>query len=330
VGAVGEGLYPDTLTRLRAAPGATLSRSAGEGLSANIMTGLGVWGRRVLIGLPFLWLAVFFLLPLAIVAAISFAESADAIPPFEPLLSLTPAGLQSHITLADYRELAESCLRVYTSSLGNAALATLLCLLLGYPVAFAISRTPGVWRHLLLFLVMLPFWTSFLIRVYAWIALLQPSGLINRLLLATGLVETPLPLLYNGFSVELGLVYSYLPFMILPLYGSLARLDESLVEAAADLGAPPWRVFLGITLPLTMPGIAAGCLLVFIPAVGEFVIPDLLGGPGTLMIGKLLWQEFFDNVDWPAASAIAVALVVLLTAPLLVAQRLAERAEEAA
>jgi putrescine transport system permease protein len=183
-----------------------------------------------------------------------------------------------------------------------------------------------MWRNLLLFLVILPFWTSFLIRVYAWIALLQPSGLVNRLLLATGLVEVPVPLLYNGFSVELGLVYSYLPFMILPLYGSLSRLDNALIEAAADLGARPWRVFLGVTLPLTLPGIAAGMLLVFIPAVGEFVIPDLLGGPDTLMIGKLLWQEFFDNVDWPAASAVAVALVLVVTLPLLAAQRLLERA----
>src|SRR6266849_4283239 len=290
------------------------------------MIGLGRWGRRLLIGLPFLWLAVFFLLPLLIVAAISFAESADAIPPFAPLLSLTPSGMQSGMTLANYRELAESCLRVYTNSLSNAALATVMCLLIGYPVAFAIARAPGAWRPLLLFLVMLPFWTSFLIRVYAWIALLQPSGLINRLLVGAGLVETPLPLLYNGFSVELGLVYSYLPFMILPLYGSLSRLDESLIEAAADLGARPWRVFVGVVLPLTLPGIAAGMLLVFIPAVGEFVIPDLLGGPDTLMIGKLLWQEFFDNVDWAAASAIAVALVAVVTLPLLVAQRLAERA----
>src|SRR6266849_3795945 len=253
------------------------------------MIGLGIWQRRVLIGLPFLWLAVFFLLPLGLVAGISLGESADAIPPYRPLLGLTSAGLESHLTLANYRELAESCLRVYANSLGNAALATLLCLLIGYPVALAIARTPGAWRPLLLFLVILPFWTSFLIRVYAWIALLQPSGLVNRLLLA-------------------------------------ARLDETLLEAAADLGAPPWRVFLGVILPLTVPGIAAGMLLVFIPAVGEFVIPDLLGGPDTLMIGKLLWQEFFDNVDWAAASAIAVALVAVVTLPLLVAQRLAERA----
>jgi len=278
------------------------------------MTGIGPSLRRALIGLPFVWLGVFFLLPLAIVGAISFAESADAIPPF----SLT-------WTLANYCTLAQGCLRVYLSSLGLAALATLLCLLIGYPVAFAIARAPGVWRQLLLFLVMLPFWTSFLIRVYAWIAILQPSGLVNRMLLATGLIEKPLPLLYNGFSVTLGLVYSYLPFMILPLYGSLSRLDESLVEAAADLGARPRRVFRDVILPLSLPGVAAGCLLVFIPAVGEFVIPDLLGGPGTLMVGKMLWQEFFDNVDWPAAAAIAMALVAVLTLPLLIAQRFLER-----
>ena len=278
------------------------------------MTGMGAGLRRFLIGLPFVWLGVFFLLPLAIVAAISFAESADAMPPFKLIW-----------TVANYRALCTGCLSVYTSSLALAALATVLCLLTGYPVAFAIARAPGVWRQLLLFLVMLPFWTSFLIRVYAWIAILQPSGLINRVLLASGLIEQPLPLLYNAFSVTLGLVYSYLPFMILPLYGSLSRLDESLIEAAADLGAPPRRVFLDVILPLSLPGVAAGCLLVFIPAIGEFVIPDLLGGPGTLMVGKMLWQEFFDNVDWPAAAAIAMALIVLLTLPLLVAQRFLER-----
>ncbi|HEY4747445.1 MAG TPA: ABC transporter permease subunit [Steroidobacteraceae bacterium] len=278
------------------------------------MTGIGAGLRRFLIGLPFIWLMVFFLLPLAIVAAISFAESADAIPPFKLIW-----------TMANYRELCSGCLGAYTNSLALAALATALCLLVGYAIAFAIARTPGVWRQLLLFLVMLPFWTSFLIRVYAWIAILQPSGLVNRLLLASGLIETPLPLLYNGFSVTLGLVYSYLPFMILPLYGSLSRLDESLVEAAADLGARPRHVFRDVILPLSLPGVAAGCLLVFIPAVGEFVIPDLLGGPGTLMIGKMLWQEFFDNVDWPAAAAIAMALVVVLTLPLLIAQRFLER-----
>ncbi len=205
------------------------------------------------------------------------------------------------------------------------ALATALCLALGYPIAHAIARASAASRQLLLFLVVLPFWTSFLIRVYAWIAILQPNGLLNRLLLATGLIHAPLPLLNNGFSVELGLVYSYLPFMILPIYGSLSALDMSLIEAAADLGAPPRRQFLGVTLPLSLPGIAAGCFLVFVPAVGEFVIPDLLGGPNTLMIGKVLWDEFFENHDWPVAAAIAVVLIAALALPILFAQRLLDR-----
>lgn len=286
---------------------------------------MGRWGRAVLIGVPFAWLVLFFLAPLAIVVAISFAESADSIPPYTALLSRGGNGLQLHATAANYRLLLEGGLAAYLNSLLYAGIATAICLLLAYPIAFVIARTPGVWRHVLLFLIILPFWTSFLIRVYAWIALLQPTGLLNRLLLAAGLIERPLPLIYNLFSVELGLVYSYLPFMILPLYGAISRLDESLVEAASDLGARPATTFLRVILPLTLPGIAAGALLVFIPAVGEFVIPDLLGGPGTLMIGKVLWQEFFDNVDWPAAAAIAAALVGGLTAPLLVAQHFLER-----
>ncbi len=270
--------------------------------------------RRLLIGLPFAWLAAFFLLPLAIVVAISLGESADAIPPYR----LTG-------TLANYRALVEGCLWAYGNSLLIAGLATALCLLIGYPLAFAIARAPGAWRHLLLFFVLLPFWTSLLIRVYAWIALLQPSGLINRVLRGLGLIDAPLLLLNNGFAVETGLVYSYLPFMVLPLYGVLSQLDDNVLEAAADLGARPWRAFLSVVVPLSRPGILAGCLLVFIPAVGEFVIPDLLGGPRNVMVGKVLWQEFFDNVDWPQAATVAVVLVVMLTAPLLIAQRVVER-----
>jgi len=283
------------------------------------------WRRWALIAPPFLWLAVFFLLPLGVVASISLAQSADAIPPYTALLSHGPDGLQSNATLDNYRLIIEGDLRAYENSLIYAALATTLCLLVGYPIAFAIARAPRAWRNPLLFFVILPFWTSLLIRVYAWIAILQPTGLLNRALGALGLIDTPLLLIYNDFSVVLGLVYVYLPFMILPLYGSLSQLDESLVEAAADLGARPARVFLAIVLPLSLPGVAAGALLVFIPAIGEFVIPDLLGGPGTLMVGKVLWQEFFDNVDWPAAAAVAMVLVALLTAPLLIAQRLVER-----
>ncbi|HUC71906.1 MAG TPA: ABC transporter permease subunit, partial [Stellaceae bacterium] len=252
---------------------------------------------------------------------------AIGIPPYTPLVTGQPGGLEFHATSANFALLARDdlYLRAYLGSLANAGVATAVCLVLGYPIAHAIARAPPASRQLLLFLVVLPFWTSFLIRVYAWIAILQPNGLLNRLLLATGLIHAPLPLLNNGFSVELGLVYSYLPFMILPIYGSLSALDMSLIEAAADLGAPPRRQFLGVTLPLSLPGIAAGCFLVFVPAVGEFVIPDLLGGPNTLMIGKVLWDEFFENHDWPVAAAIAVVLIAALALPILFAQRLLDR-----
>jgi putrescine transport system permease protein len=291
------------------------------------MIGIGRFGRMLLIAVPFLWLAIFFLLPLLIVVKISLAESVIGIPPYTPIVTHGVSGLEFHTTLANFALLARDqlYLRAYFGSLANAAVATALCLLLGYPIAYAIVRARGRWRHVLLFLVMLPFWTSFLIRVYAWIAILAPNGLLNELLTALGLISEPLPLLNNQFSVELGLVYSYLPFMILPLYGSLSSLDESLLEAAADLGARPVRVFLEVILPLTVPGIAAGSLLVLIPATGEFVIPDLLGGPDTLMIGKVLWDEFFNNRDWPVASAVAVVLVAVLAIPILIAQRFLER-----
>ena len=291
------------------------------------MIGIGRLGRLVLIGLPFLWLVLFFLLPLLIVLKISLAESVVGIPPYTPLLADDGSGLKFEATLANFVLLAgdDLYLRAYLGSLSNAALATALCLLLGYPIAYAIARAEGARRQLLLFLVMLPFWTSFLIRVYAWIAILKPYGLLNGLLIALGLITVPLPLLNNGFSVQLGLVYSYLPFMILPLYGSLSALDQSQIEAAADLGARPVKVFLAVILPLTLPGIAAGSLLVFVPAIGEFVIPDLLGGPDTLMIGKVLWDEFFNNRDWPVAAAVAVVLTAVLAVPILVAQKYFER-----
>src|SRR6516164_8557815 len=291
------------------------------------MIGIGRFGRMLLIGVPFFWLAIFFLLPLWIVIKISLAESIIGIPPYTPLVTHGVGGLKFHATLANFAVLVRDqiYLRAYFGSLVNAAVATVLCLLLGYPIAYAIARTRGVRRHILLFLVMLPFWTSFLIRVYAWIAILAPNGLLNQLLIGVGLISRPLPLLNNQFSVELGLVYSYLPFMILPLYGSLSTLDESLLEAAADLGSRPWRVFLGVILPLTLPGIAAGSLLVLVPAIGEFVIPDLLGGPDTLMIGKVLWDEFFNNRAWPVAAAVAVVLIAALALPLLAAQRFLAR-----
>jgi putrescine transport system permease protein len=291
------------------------------------MTGLGRIGRLVFIAVPLVWLAIFFLLPLLIIVQISLAESTIGIPPYTPLIAQRASGLELHATLANFALIAKDDLymRAYLGSLGNAALATALCLLIGYPIAYAIARSDGAARQMLLFLVILPFWTSFLIRVYAWIAILEPQGLLNQFLIALGLISTPLPLLNNQFSVELGLVYSYLPFMILPLYGSLSRLDPTLVEAAADLGARPRQTFLGVVLPLTIPGIAAGSLLVLIPAIGEFVIPELLGGPDTLMIGKVLWDEFFNNRDWPVAAAVAIVLVALLAVPLLAAQRFLQR-----
>jgi putrescine transport system permease protein len=291
------------------------------------MTGLGRLGRLALIGVPFVWLALFFLLPLVIVVKISLAETIVGIPPYTPLFSHQAGGIRLHASLANLALIASDdlYLRAYLGSFVNALLATVLCLVVGYPIAYAIAQARGAPRQLLLFLVMLPFWTSFLIRVYSWIAILQPNGFLNEFLTAVGLISAPLPLLNNRFSVELGLVYSYLPFMILPIYGSLSALDRDLIDAAADLGAPPRRVFFRVTLPLTLPGIAAGSLLVLIPAIGEFVIPDLLGGPDTLMIGKVLWDEFFNNRDWPVAAAVAVVLVAALAVPLLAAQRFLER-----
>ncbi|HVM79487.1 MAG TPA: ABC transporter permease subunit [Stellaceae bacterium] len=283
----------------------------------------GHWGRRGLIGIPYLWLVLFTLLPLAIVLKISFAESRLAIPPYGPLFETGDGGLRLGATLESYARLLSDSLyiRAYLSSIRYALAATLISLLLGYPMAYAIARAPKAWRVALLMLVILPFWTSFLLRVYAWIGLLKGNGLVNNVLIALGVVSEPLPLLNNSFSVVLGLVYGYLPFMVLPLYATLERLDPALLEAAADLGCRPWRAFLRVTLPLSLPGIVAGSLLVFIPAIGEFVIPELLGGPGTLMVGKVLWDEFFNNHDWPVASAVAVAMLLLLALPMATMRR---------
>lgn len=288
----------------------------------------GRLGRTLVIALPYAWLFLFLLLPILIVVKISLAESALASPPYTPMLEwLESRTLVVRIHLSNYAFLWQDplYLAAYLNSLKVAAVSTLLCLLIGYPMAYGIARAPQGWRIVLLMLVILPFWTSFLIRVYAWIGLLQSNGLINHLLLSLGLIDQPLALLHSNFAVYLGIVYSYLPFMVLPLYASLVRLDHTLLEAAADLGCRPWKAFLTVTLPLSMPGVIAGSLLVFIPAVGEFVIPDLLGGPDSLMIGKLLWTEFFSNRDWPVASAVAVAMVVLILIPLLLLQRIAER-----
>lgn len=274
--------------------------------------------RWAVLALPYAWLVLFFLLPFAIVFKISLAEQAIGIPPYTPLLIHDEVGWHVAASTANYALLLGDWLYAvaFFNALKFAAIATALCLLLAYPMAYAIARAAQRWRGLLLLLVVLPFWTSFLIRVYAWIGLLKSNGLVNNALVGLGLVPAPLPLLDNAFSVTLGLVYSYLPFMILPLYASLEKLDWTLLEAAADLGARPVAAFWRVTLPLSFPGIAAGLLLVFIPMVGEFVIPELLGGPANLMIGKVLWDEFFTNRDWPVASAAAVAMLIVLLLPM--------------
>src|SRR5215470_12596847 len=268
---------------------------------------------RFVIALPYLWLLVFFLLPFALVLAIALGTNAPDLAP--------PVALG--FSLKNFALLFTDDLYVaaWLSSLRIAATATVIALLLGYPMAYAIARArPGL-RPLLLMAVILPFWTSFLIRVYAWMGLLASNGILNQFLRATGLVDNPGTILGTEWAVHLGIVYGYLPFMVLPVYAALEKLDSGLLEAASDLGAGPFTAFRTVTLPLSLPGIVAGCLLVFIPAVGEFVIPDLLGGTGTLMIGKVLWDEFFINNDWPLASAVAILLLVLLVGPIALFQR---------
>jgi putrescine transport system permease protein len=279
--------------------------------------------RYAVIALPYAWLVLFFLVPAIIVLKISVAEQVMGIPPYSPLVATGDGGWHLQPTLESYAYLWSDDLYAlaYLHSLGFAALCTVLCLLLGYPMAYGIVRAPGAWRGRLLLLVILPFWTSFLIRVYAWIGLLKGNGLINNFLLSTGIIHQPLQLLDNAFAIDVGLVYSYLPFMILPLYSTLEKLDPTLLEAAADLGCKPWQAFLRVTLPLSFAGILAGSLLVFIPMVGEFVIPELLGGQKVSMIGVVLWDEFFNNREWPTAAAVAVAMLVLLALPMTVMRR---------
>lgn len=279
--------------------------------------------RRTVIGIPYFWLLAFFLAPFAIVLRISLADPIIAQPPFTPLFDSTQ-GL--FLTADNYRFLTEDDLYwvSYLKSIRIAAVSTLLCLLIGYPMAYGIARAPGAWRNILLLLVILPFWTSFLLRVYAWMGMLSGHGALNQALLWMGLIEQPLHILYTDFAVYLGIVYTYLPFMILPLYATLERLDGNLLDAAADLGGRPRQVFFNVTLPVSLPGVVAGGLLVFIPALGEFVIPALLGGLDTMMIGKTLYDEFFINRDWPLASAVATVLVLLLLAPIVLFQRFSQ------
>nr|WP_115719552.1 ABC transporter permease subunit [Gallaecimonas mangrovi] len=274
--------------------------------------------RSWVMNLPFFWLLLFFAVPFVIVLKISFSEAALAIPPYEPLLSWADDTLNIKINLGNFTWLASDSLyfAAYFSSLKIAFFSTLLCLLVGYPMAYAIAQAKPTAQPGLLLLVMLPSWTSFLIRIYAWIGILKNNGLLNNLLMWLGIIDQPLHILNTNIAVYIGIVYAYLPFMILPLYANLSRHDQSLIEASSDLGARSWTSFLTITLPLSKSGIIAGSMLVFIPVVGEFVIPELLGGPKTLMIGKVLWNEFFANRDWPVASALAVVMLALLCIPI--------------
>ncbi len=281
------------------------------------------WRERSLIGLPVIWLGVFFVLPLLIILRMSLSDPASAQPPYKPLWDgalwpfLTALDLENYHTI-----LTDSLyLETFVTSLRIAALGTLLTLLVGYPMALAMARASQGLKPLLMALIILPFWTSFLIRVYAWIGILKQEGLLNQLLLATGLIGKPLEILNTEIAVQIGIVYSYLPFMVLPIYAALDRHDGILLEAAADLGCPPWKAFWLVTLPLSLPGIIGGMVLVFIPVMGEFIIPDLLGGSDTLMIGKLVWTEFFSNRDWPMASTMAMALLMIIAVPIVLGQR---------
>jgi putrescine transport system permease protein len=288
-------------------------------------------GRRLVAGIPTLWLLVLFLIPFLIVFRISFSEVRLAIPPYTPLISWHHGrpSLELHTSAYGFLFTDPLYISSYLYSVKVAAVSTLCCLLIGYPMAYAIARAGAASRQVLLMLVVLPFWTSFLLRVYSWIGLLNYNGVINNVLLYLGIIHHPLSLLQTDFAVYIGIVYSYLPFMILPLYANLEKHDPALLEAAADLGARPWRAFLAITLPQSFAGIVAGSLLVFIPAVGEYVIPTLLGRTDQLMIGRVLSDEFFENRDWPVASAVAIVMLLLLVVPIMLFQRVERRELEA-
>ncbi len=270
---------------------------------------------------PYLWLGLFFLVPFLIVFKISLSDPAVSQPPYKPVFEWGDVvGFLQGLDLENFEVLTSDDLYLSAtlSSVRIAAISTILLLLVGFPIAYAMARAPERYRSLLVALIILPFWTSFLIRIYAWIAILKPEGLLNQGLMALGVIGEPLNILNTETAVYIGIVYAYLPFMVLPLYATLEKMDDTLLEAAQDLGSPPWRAFWTITVPLAMPGIIAGSLLCFIPAVGEFVIPDLLGGSETLMIGRQLWSEFFSNRDWPLASAVAILLLIILVVPIVI------------
>ncbi len=274
--------------------------------------------RALAIAPPYLWLLLFFLVPFLLVVKISFSEMRFGIPPYEPLVQLQEEFIAVGLHLRSYVMLFSDSLYVatYLNSLRMAAVTTLVCILIGYPLAYSIARADPRYRHWLLLGVILPFWTSLLLRVYAWIGILRNEGLLNQALMWLGWIDAPLEIYRTDTAVYIGLVYTYLPFFVLPLYSHLVKLDLRLLEAAYDLGARPWRAFVSITLPLSRGGVIAGSMLVFIPVVGEFVVPELLGGANTLMIGRLMWTEFFSNTDWPMAAAVTTVMVLLLLVPL--------------
>ncbi|MBB5457184.1 ABC transporter permease subunit [Paraburkholderia sp. Cpub6] len=287
-------------------------------------------GRTAVVAGPFIWLLLFFLVPFLLVVKISFADSQLGIPPYTQLVTFAEGALHITLDLSHYAFLLTDSLyfATYVNSVVVAAISTVLCLLIGYPMAYYIARSNPATRNLLMMAVMLPFWTSFLIRVYAWIGILKNNGLLNNFLMSVGLIHSPIELYHTNTAVYIGMVYSYLPFLVMPLYAHLVKMDLTLLEAAYDLGAKPWKAFWQITLPLSKNGIIAGCLLVFIPAVGEYVIPELLGGANTLMIGRVMWNEFFDNADWPMASAVTCAMVLLLLVPMALFQHAQAKALE--
>ena len=292
--------------------------------------------RLLLIGVPYLWLLALFLVPFIIVLKISLSDIALSIPPYAPTLDLSGgwAGIKDFFSKLDFDNflfLKTDPLywKAYVSSLQIAILSTTMTLLVGYPIAYGMARAPEEWRATLMMLVILPFWTSFLIRVYSWMGILGKEGFLNSALMWVGIIEEPLTILNTNTAVYIGIVYTYLPFMILPIYAALEKLDVSLLEAAEDLGCTRTSAFWLVTLPLSRPGILAGSFLVFIPVIGEFVIPSLLGGSNTLMIGKILFEEFSSNRDWPVASAVAVLLLLIVVVPIVLFQRSQERQAEA-
>lgn len=287
------------------------------------MAALGISGRALVVFFPAAWMGLFFLVPIAVVFGISFATKQFGQPPYSDLITSEDGTVQLTLHLSNYiRVLTDPSgiyLNAFLSSIRIAGISTVIAILIGYPMAYAIARAPERWRNVLLMLVILPFWTSFLLRVYALSGFLRGEGVINNFLGLFGIA--PFTMMQTDFAVYVGIVYSYLPFFILPLYTNLVKLDQSLLEASADLGSRPWQTFLSITLPLSMPGVIAGAMLVFIPAIGEFVIPSLLGGPGTQMIGRVLWDEFFSKTNWPRAAALAITMLVIVVVPIMLMQR---------